>query len=66
MKLSHLIKAIKPLAVDHKGVQKDMDPEIKSVHYRAQEVQNGGLFVAIAGHVADGHDYIYQSYCFYC
>jgi UDP-N-acetylmuramoyl-L-alanyl-D-glutamate--2,6-diaminopimelate ligase len=61
VKLSHLIKAIKPLAVDHKGIQKDMDPEIKSVHYRAQEVQSGGLFVAIAGHVADGHDYIDQA-----
>ena len=58
MKLSRLIKAVKPLAVDHKGVQKDMDPEIKSVHYRAQEVQRGGLFVAIAGHAADGHDYV--------
>ena len=35
-----------------------MDPEIKSVHYRAQQVQRGGLFVAIAGHAADGHNYV--------
>ena len=61
MKLSRLIKAAKPLAIDHKGIQKDMDPEIKSVHYRAQEVQSGGLFVAIAGHAADGHDYVDQA-----
>ncbi len=61
MKLSRLIKAVKPLAIDHKGIQKDMDPEIKSVHYRAQEVQSGGLFVAIAGHAADGHDYVDQA-----
>jgi UDP-N-acetylmuramoyl-L-alanyl-D-glutamate--2,6-diaminopimelate ligase len=61
VKLSRLIKAVKPLAVDHKGIQKDMDPEIKSVHYRAQEVQSGGLFVAIAGHAADGHNYVDQA-----
>jgi len=34
------------------------DLEINSLHYRAQEVGPGGLFVAIAGQVADGHDYI--------
>jgi len=61
VKLSRLIKAVKPLAVDHKGMQNDMDPEIKSIHYRAQEVQKGGLFVAIAGHAADGHDYVDQA-----
>ena len=61
MKLSRLIKAVNPLAVDHKGIDKGMDPEIKSVHYRAQQVQNGGLFVAIAGHLADGHDYVDQA-----
>ena len=34
------------------------DPEIGSVHYRAQNVQPGGLFVAIKGLTADGHDFI--------
>jgi UDP-N-acetylmuramyl-tripeptide synthetase len=34
------------------------EPEIRSIHYRSQEVMPGGLFVAIAGHAADGHDYI--------
>lgn len=32
--------------------------EIGSLHYRAQEVQPGGLFVAIPGQRADGHDFI--------
>ena len=34
------------------------DPEIGSIHYRAQDVQPGGLFVAIEGLTADGHDFI--------
>ncbi|MDQ1331428.1 MAG: UDP-N-acetylmuramoyl-L-alanyl-D-glutamate--2,6-diaminopimelate ligase [Thermodesulfobacteriota bacterium] len=33
------------------------DPDIGSVHYRAQDVRPGGLFVAIPGHTADGHDF---------
>jgi MurE/MurF fusion protein len=37
------------------------DPEISSIHYRAQEVQPGGLFVAIKGTVADGHDFIHEA-----
>jgi murE/murF fusion protein len=40
------------------GVLISPDPEIASIHYRAQDVQSGGLFVAIKGLVADGHDYI--------
>ncbi len=34
------------------------DPEIVSVHYRAQDVRPGGLFIAIQGLVANGHDFI--------
>lgn len=34
------------------------DPEIRSLHYRAQDVKPGGLFVAIIGQKFDGHDYI--------
>jgi murE/murF fusion protein len=34
------------------------DPEIGSIHYRSQDVEPGGLFVAIKGLVADGHDFI--------
>jgi UDP-N-acetylmuramoyl-L-alanyl-D-glutamate--2,6-diaminopimelate ligase len=57
VKLSGLIKAARPLSVDHKESGKK-DPEIGSIHYRSQDVKPGGLFVAIAGHAADGHDYI--------
>ena len=37
------------------------DPDIASLHARAQNVQPGGLFVAIQGYAADGHDYIDQA-----
>jgi len=57
VKLSDLVKAAKPISVDHKMAGKK-DPEIRSIHYRSQDVKPGGLFVAIAGHAADGHDYI--------
>ncbi len=39
----------------------DINPDINSVHYRAQDVQPGGLFVAIPGLLADGHDFIDQA-----
>jgi UDP-N-acetylmuramyl-tripeptide synthetase len=58
VKLSDLVKAIKPLSVGHGGADTDVDPRIASVHYRSQDVKPGGLFVAIAGHTADGHDFI--------
>jgi UDP-N-acetylmuramyl tripeptide synthase len=51
------MEAAKPLSIDHKGSGKK-DPEIRSIHYRSQDVKPGGLFVAIAGHTADGHDYV--------
>ena len=38
-----------------------LDSEIGSIHYRAQEVQPGGMFVAIEGQTADGHDYMHQA-----
>jgi len=34
------------------------DYEIGSIHYRAQEVKPDGLFVAVKGFKADGHDFI--------
>jgi len=59
MKLSDLLKAIKVHSVS--GIGKIPDPEITSVHYRADQVQPGGLFVAVPGFKADGHDYIDQA-----
>jgi UDP-N-acetylmuramoyl-L-alanyl-D-glutamate--2,6-diaminopimelate ligase len=37
------------------------DPEIGAIYCRAQEVQPGGLFVAVKGFTADGHDFIGQA-----
>jgi UDP-N-acetylmuramoyl-L-alanyl-D-glutamate--2,6-diaminopimelate ligase len=37
------------------------DTDISSIHCRAQEVEPNGLFVAIEGHRADGHDFIGQA-----
>jgi len=36
----------------------DADPEISSLHYRAQDVQPSGLFIAVPGLTVDGHAYI--------
>ena len=58
MKLSELIKAIPIQRIT--GADGTF-PEIGSVHYRAQDVEPGGLFVAISGHTADGHDFIDQA-----
>lgn len=38
------------------------DPEIGSIHYRAQEVLPGGMFVALKGRKADGHDFVDQAF----
>ena len=40
---------------------RDLGTEISSLHSRAQNVKPGGLFVAIQGFAADGHDYINQA-----
>jgi UDP-N-acetylmuramoyl-L-alanyl-D-glutamate--2,6-diaminopimelate ligase/murE/murF fusion protein len=37
------------------------DMGIESIHYRAQEVLPGGMFVAIKGQTADGHDFMHQA-----
>jgi UDP-N-acetylmuramyl-tripeptide synthetase len=37
------------------------DVEIGSMHYRAQEVKPNGLFVAVEGQSADGHDFVGQA-----
>ena len=73
MKLSNLLKTITPVSfsgisaesgeegVDIKNARHysfSPDPEISSIHYRAQDVKPGGLFVAIEGFAADGHNFI--------
>ncbi len=59
MKLSELIQAVETKA--HGPVpeaQGKADVEIGSLHYRAQEMQPDGLFVAMKGQSADGHDFV--------
>ena len=71
MKLSRILKEVKINSIYRTGgktIKKggfrensNYDPDISSLHYRAQEVQPGGLFVAIPGLFADGHDFIDQA-----
>ena len=63
MKFTELVSAVHSLRIDNAtseniATNAAIDPEIASIHYRAQEVQSGGLFVAVPGMVADGHDYV--------
>lgn len=55
MKLSGLAEKIEFRAITGTN---GGDPEVRSIHYRAQDVTPGGVFVAIAGHSADGHEFI--------
>ncbi len=62
MKLSSLLKAARPLIEEtpicHPTLSNAHDPDIRSIHYRAQEVTPRGLFAAVPGLAADGHDFI--------
>ncbi len=59
MKLSHLLKPVAVKSVFGKKKEDEMEKaEVVSIHYRAQDVKQGGIFVAIQGHVTDGHDYV--------
>ena len=62
MRLRDLMDCIEPIRIDGadnaaSGAELP-DPEIGSIHYRAQDVKPGGMFVAIPGSSADGHDFI--------
>ncbi|UCF92804.1 MAG: UDP-N-acetylmuramoyl-L-alanyl-D-glutamate--2,6-diaminopimelate ligase [Desulfobacterales bacterium] len=50
-----------PDALGSRLYRSDPDPEIGSIHCRAQDVQPGGLFVALKGQRADGHDFIEEA-----
>ncbi len=69
MKLSKLLKKTNPVKISRLNADQgtalidqvffsNQDPDIRSIHYRSHDVKPGGLFVAIAGHTVDGHDYI--------
>jgi len=61
MNLSLLIEAISPeldSAVPIPEFSPDADREIAAIHYRSDGVMPGGMFVAIKGLRADGHQYV--------
>ena len=59
MKLSQLIY---PEAMNRKvgpgGRHCTEDPEITGIYYRSGDVRPGGIFFALKGQCADGHQYI--------
>ncbi len=63
MKLSNLLTSLtlesdrSPMVQGIPDSAPGADPEILSLHYRSQDVTPGGLFVAIRGLTADGHDF---------
>ncbi len=61
MKLSTLLKEISVAARVVETSSSDKDPDITEVFCSAQQVRPGGLFVAIKGFSADGHDFIEQA-----
>ena len=58
MRLSKILNAIEPIRIYAPPDTGAPDPEIDSIHYRAQDVKAGGMFVAMSGSTADGHDFI--------
>jgi UDP-N-acetylmuramoyl-L-alanyl-D-glutamate--2,6-diaminopimelate ligase/murE/murF fusion protein len=55
MNLAHLIAHATPISVTGFAGE---GPVVSSLHYRAQEVEPGGVFVALKGLKADGYDFI--------
>jgi UDP-N-acetylmuramyl-tripeptide synthetase len=55
VKFASLIDAVQPTAIT-----KTLSPEtgVASLHYRSNDVARGGVFFAIPGFAADGHDFI--------
>jgi UDP-N-acetylmuramyl-tripeptide synthetase len=55
MRLAALLTGVTPTAVS--GLEGD-GPEVRSLHYRSQDVRPGGVLGAVRGSVADGHDFV--------
>jgi len=64
MKMKQLLPAVShlmPSAAFADAAARHGDIDIGGLYYRAQEVTPGGLFVALKGFTADGHDFIPQA-----
>jgi UDP-N-acetylmuramoyl-L-alanyl-D-glutamate--2,6-diaminopimelate ligase/murE/murF fusion protein len=72
VKLSELLQALSPYDISmpesRTGVETTSSSaetlsaiDITSVHYDSRRMKPGGLFVAIPGFAADGHDYIHEA-----
>ena len=59
MKLAQLIAAVQPSSVS--GLAGD-GPDIAAIHCNSRGVQPGGLFVALRGLNADGHDFVAEAF----
>lgn len=55
-KLINILEIPSETTVDYSA--HDLTQPITSIHYRSQDARPGGLFVAIKGFAADGHDFI--------
>ncbi len=55
MKLNALINVLRDARVTPGPAS---DPDITGIFYRSKEVAPGGVFVALPGHVADGHHFV--------
>jgi UDP-N-acetylmuramyl-tripeptide synthetase len=58
VKLAHLIAAVRPTSVS--GLAGD-GPDVTAIHCNSRAVAPGGLFVALRGLNADGHDFVAEA-----
>jgi len=56
LKLPHLIKTLNILQISG-----DTSGDVSSICYNSKKCEDGSLFVAICGHLSDGHDYIAEA-----
>ena len=62
MNLSRLIERIASVQpVQRVGPSVEDGIDISGIHYCAQAVEKGGMFVAVKGQSADGHDFIHEA-----
>lgn len=57
-----LIDLLKSVTYEHNGSHDHLSVDIVSVHFDSRKVEKGSMFIAIAGTLTDGHNYI-ESAC---